>query len=176
MFSVSADDRGTVQALAHELDEACEDSKLCNPFGYEIWSDKASDGVDFSFSPRYSIQILDGTLYTAVLKHLSLLFPNAGLRSLIMPNPPINSIPLNNRVLHFDYVVVNGNWYLASNCAANNTSSLVECVVDGTGMTTGGELTDIIHINQAPHGIFSLARIRWFRPLRLDLTNTIWDA
>lgn len=176
MFAASADDRGTVQALARDLDKACEDGKFLSTPDDKFFSDKASDGVNFSFSPRYSIQTLDGALYTTVLQHLSLLFPHAGLCSLIQPNPLTNSIPLNNRALHFDYVVVNGIRYLASNRAANNMSSLVECVVDGVGTTLVRELTDIIHINQAPHGVFSLARVWWFRPLQLDLTNTIWAA
>jgi hypothetical protein len=122
------------------------------------------------------MQTLDGSLYRIVLGHLSLLFPDARLRSLIMPNPPPNSIPLNNRALFFDYAVVNQQRYHASRRARNTTGSLVECAVDGAGATSVGELTDIIHINQAPHGVFSLARVQLFRPLRIDLTDTIWHS
>jgi hypothetical protein len=122
------------------------------------------------------VETLSGTLYTTILNHLSTLFPDARLCSLIMVNPPSNSIPLSNQAIHFDYVVVNQLRYFTSHCAFNSSSSLVECIVDGAGGTSVGELTDIIHINQRPHGIFSLAWVRWFRPLQLDITNTIWHS
>lgn len=99
-----------------------------------------------------------------------------GLRSHIDPQPAAGSIPLTNHSLFFDYTVVNGLRYSASRRAVTSASSLVQCVVNANGDTSVGELTDIIHINQAPHGIFSFARVRWFRPLRLDLTDTVWHA
>lgn len=77
-------------------------------------------------------------------------------------------------MLSFDYVIINSLRYYASSRSLKPGTSLVEVTVDGAGMTWVGELLDIIHINQAPHGVFTLGRVRWFRPLQVDLTNTVW--
>ncbi|KIM79981.1 hypothetical protein PILCRDRAFT_89847 [Piloderma croceum F 1598] len=74
---------------------------------------------------------------------------------------------------------VNQHCYFASSQAPNRTNSLVECVVyanDGSSRLWTGELIDIIHINQAPTGVFTLAQIHWFRPLHLDIADTIWHS
>lgn len=125
-------------------------------------------------SPRYSRGQFQRDDYEAVLHHLSLVAPGAQLRSCLQPSTP--GIPLGLNMLSFDYVIINALRYYASSRALKPVSSLVEVTVDGSGRTWVGELVDIIHINQAPHGVFTLGRVRWFRPLAMDLTNTIWNS
>lgn len=130
-------------------------------------------------SPRYECKVLDGQLYEVVLRQLIRLFPGCRFRSLSTPNPDAGTIPLQNQACFYDYVVVNQHRYFASSRAPNRTNSLVECVVyanDGSSRLWTGELIDIIHINQAPTGVFTLAQIRWFRPLHLDIADTIWHS
>lgn len=77
-------------------------------------------------------------------------------------------------MLTFDYVILQTLRYYTSSRALKPGSSLVEVTVDGAANTWVGELVDIIHINQSPHGVFTLGRVRWFRPLQMDLTGTVW--
>jgi hypothetical protein len=130
-------------------------------------------------SPRYERKVLGGQLYEVILQRLISLFPGCRLRSLSSPNPAPGTIPLPNEAQFYDYVVVNQHRYVASSRSPNRTNSLVDCVVyanDGTSQLWTGELTDIIRINQEPAGVFTLAQICWFRPLHLDITETIWHA
>ncbi|KAJ3536169.1 hypothetical protein NMY22_g6153 [Coprinellus aureogranulatus] len=69
MFAASEDDRGTVQALAKELDEADTDID-----------------VAYSLSPRYTESRLSNELYARVVRYLSARFPLARLRSLNDPD------------------------------------------------------------------------------------------
>ncbi|EDR11390.1 uncharacterized protein LACBIDRAFT_323939 [Laccaria bicolor S238N-H82] len=118
MFDATADDRGTVQALARDLEEHHKD-----------------DGVIFSLSPRFERREMDSGLYAAVLRHVSILFPHLKLRSLIVTNPTSDSIPLMKEAFFFDYAVVNQCRYLASKRARNSMNSLVKVFISEAGET-----------------------------------------
>lgn len=174
MFAATDDDRGTVQALARDLDQAHEDGMYQWLSGANHETDlDITDGVIFSLSPRHSKGVFQRDDYETVLQHLSLVVPHVHLRSCLQPN--IDGIPLGLNMLSFDYVIINALRYYASSRALKPVSSLVEIIVDNAGNTHAGELLDIIHINQAPHGLFTLGRVRWLRPLEMDLTDTIWQ-
>jgi len=134
------------------------------------------DGITFSLSAHYEEQTLDSNLYGTLLKHLSMLFPQLCLCSLIEQNPAPDTTPLLNKAIFFDYAVVHQHRYYASNCARNSTGSLVEVIVSELGDTWVGELTDLIHINQGPDHTFTLGHFCWFHPLGMDLSDTIWSA
>ena len=111
-----------------------------------------------------------------LLRHLSMLFPQICLRSLIEQNPAPDTTPLLNKAIFFDYAVVHQHRSYASNRARNSTGSLVEVIVSELGDTWVGELTDLIHINQGPDHTFTLRHFHWFCPLGMDLSDTIWSA
>jgi len=179
MFEASADDRGTVQALARELDEAKEDGIYFSLFIYcnqDMYHQFVPDAITFAFSPRSETQICDGQLYNKLLTRLKSLFPQLSLRSILDLNPTSWSVPLQQSATFYDYAIVNQHRYYASNRTTSTSSSLVEVVVSETGRTWVGELMDIIHINQSNGYIFTLGHIRWFRPLYVDISQTIWEA
>jgi hypothetical protein len=121
--------------------------------------------------------MLELELYAQVLRHLKTLFPGTNLRSAIDLNPPPGSVVLQTEACFFDYVIVNQHRYHAANRSVSNPSRLVEVVVAGNGSTWAGELMDIIHLEQPTSGlVFTLGHFRWFRPLQMDLTKTIWNA
>ena len=103
-------------------------------------------------------------------------FPHLQLRSDIAPNPPPESVPLLKKVFFFDYAIVNQWRYHAANRSRDLKNSLVEVFVSERGDTWVGELLDLIHINQGANLTFTLGHFRWFRPLRMDLRQTVWDV
>ncbi|RXW14412.1 hypothetical protein EST38_g11447 [Candolleomyces aberdarensis] len=158
MFKASSDDRGTVQALAQELDEANID-----------------DSVIYAFSPRFETRRLDSALYYRLLNYLSTVFPSENLRSWNEADPLPGSVPLVSEALFFDYVIIQGRRYHASHRAGNAKNSMVEVFVSQMGNTWIGELQDIIQIEQKPSK-FVLGSFRWLQPLALDLSQSLWQT
>jgi hypothetical protein len=119
---------------------------------------------------------VDLTLYSQILRYLKTLFPATNLRSAIDLNPAPGSVVLQTIGSFFDYVVVNQHRYYAANRSTLNPSRFVEVIVAGNGTTWAGELLDIILIEQANGPHFTLGHFRWFRPVQMDLRDTVWDA
>ena len=176
MFSASADDWGTVQALSRELDLVNEDGESTNPFITNANLNFLPAGIIFALSPRFEKKTMDVTLYYTILRHLAMLFPQLHLRSHIQFQPAANTTPLTPIAHFFDYAIVRQRRFYASRRSPNNHSSLVEVVVSERGETWAGELLDLIHIDQGNGQIFTLAQFRWFKPLQMDLSGTIWNA
>ncbi|KAI0054356.1 hypothetical protein BV25DRAFT_1951632 [Artomyces pyxidatus] len=136
MFGATDDNRGTVQALARDLDGETRD-----------------DTILFALSPRYEKQTIDGPIYSSILRHLTMIFPGIPLRSHISSDLAPGTIPLQATGTFFDYTVIRGRRYHASQRATKPAGSLVEVDVDNSGRTWAGELLDIIQIDQTAFGL-----------------------
>ncbi|KAJ7483009.1 hypothetical protein B0H11DRAFT_1209603 [Mycena galericulata] len=106
MYRASADDRGTVQALARDLEAAREDA-----------------GIQFQLSARSEIAMLPSHLYSALLQNLRLRFPNLPnllLHSFLSRETASNSVSLLPKGVLFDHVVVKHTRYTASSRATSD--------------------------------------------------------
>ncbi|KAJ7743945.1 hypothetical protein DFH07DRAFT_777271 [Mycena maculata] len=158
MYRASADDRGTVQALARDLEAARED-----------------EGIKFQLSTRSEIAMLPSHAYFALLRHLCFRFPNLVLHSYLSRTSPTNSVPLLPKGVLFDHVVVNHTQYTASSRAASEAGSLV--AVRSGGRFWVGELQDICAVEQQgiAIGIFRFGYMQWFRRSDINLDGTVWN-
>ncbi|KAJ6501497.1 hypothetical protein C8R47DRAFT_1107562 [Mycena vitilis] len=160
MYNATADDRGTIQALARQLDKVAEDG-----------------GIDFQLSPQSSFAPLPAAVFDNVLDHLSVRFPLLTLRSAIAPAVGENSYPLYNRMQLFDHVIISQRRYYASTHRKNPYDSFVNVRV-ATGLqgqdSWAGELLEIFVVNQPKIGIHRYGLVRWFVPTDLDLAQTVW--
>lgn len=179
MYSATADDRGTVQALARELDEANEDGMLFFFFisvGCELKQITVSGGIQRQLSPRSSKIQMTVEVYDIVLRHMRSRFPSANLRSeMDFFNSDTRMLPLHNRAMSFDYTIINQRRYWASSRTRTAANSLVAIRTGDLGGVSVGELLDIIVIDQGSIQNQTLGRVRWLVPATLDLTNTFWS-
>ncbi|KAJ7301764.1 hypothetical protein DFH08DRAFT_992213 [Mycena albidolilacea] len=108
MYNTTADDRGTVQALARELDAVGEDG-----------------GITFQLSTRAEIAQIDPALYFCVLLHLQVRLANIKLHSFVELAPSPDSLILEPRAILFDHVVINHTRYIASSRSAHPYNSFI---------------------------------------------------
>ncbi|KAJ6517961.1 hypothetical protein C8R47DRAFT_1062533 [Mycena vitilis] len=159
MYNATADDRGTIQALARQLDKVAEDG-----------------GIEFQLSSQSSFAPLPAAVFDNVLDHLSVRFPLLTLRSAIAPAVGENSYPLYNRMQLFDHVIISQRRYYASTHRKNPYDSFVNvrvATVQGQDSWVG-ELLEIFVVNQPKIGIHRYGLVRWFVPTDLDVTQTVW--
>lgn len=160
MYSASADDRGTVQALSRELDNAHQD-----------------DGVVYRVSFQFDRQAMDQQLYHRLLSYLKIAFAHLGLRSYIEvgSGPASRALPL--QAYFHDHAIIRQHRYHALNKSVDPRNSLVEALVSRTGDTWAGELLDIIQVDLGEDcNNVVLGHFRWFRPLPMDLRETVWQS
>ena len=176
MYTASNDDRGTVQALARELEEVHQDGTLhlltirpCSSPAHHC-----SDDVLYQLSPRHEVSELNSKMYHALLRHVNMIYPTLDIRS-FMDAPSATSMPLVATAVVFDSVVIRGSRFRASRRSQNAHGSLVEVALDGTGRTGVGELTDILLVEQPHCGTLTLGVIKWLSPLQIDIHETVWQ-
>ncbi|KAK7008315.1 hypothetical protein R3P38DRAFT_2552218 [Favolaschia claudopus] len=158
MYNATADDRGTVQALARDLDVARQD-----------------DGITFQLSTRAEKGELSPELYFCVLQHLQIRLPNVKLHSYIELAPSPDSLVLEPRGFLFDHVVVNQRRYYASSRSAHPDTSLI-AIQSAPGRLWVGELRFIFAIQQpSTRTIHRFGYVRWFRPTTTDVSRTVWS-
>ncbi|KAJ7739013.1 hypothetical protein B0H16DRAFT_1729688 [Mycena metata] len=160
MYSATADDRRTVQALARELDAARE-----------------TGGIDFEFSTRAEKCQLPAELYFCVLRHLQIRLPNVRLHSFVELAPTPESLVLDPRGILFNHVVVRHTRYLASSRASNpHNSGIAVRNSSAVGSRAWvGELRSIVAIEQPGSStVHRFGFMRWFCPTTIDLRQTVW--
>lgn len=157
MYKASADDRGTVQALAQELDEAQE-----------------TGGVSFKLSDRGETGLIPSSLYFEVFRHFQERLAPGTIYSYIALPPSPQSQPLLCRATFFDHVIVDHNQFAASRRSGSTADSLVG--VNINEVLQVGELLDIFVINQPVTGLHHFGHMRWMVPSEISLVNTIWDS
>lgn len=176
MYTASSDDRGTVQALARELDEAHGDGRpsflLPCKSAHEYIC--LSANILYQLSPRHEICEIPSNIYNSVLHHLNITQPALNLRS-YMAAPTPNSLALVTRATFFDYVVICGSRFRASRRSQNSQGPLVEVLLDDRGRTGVGELTDIVLLDQPRCGTLTLGVVKWLAPLNMNIHETVWQ-
>ncbi|KAJ3500582.1 hypothetical protein NLJ89_g9730 [Agrocybe chaxingu] len=162
LYKASADDRGTVQALAQELDEAQE-----------------TGGIQFQLSARSQTMGMPDDLYYQVLKHFTLRLEPGAIRSYISTTNVASSQPLNNIAVFFDHVVIDQNRYGASRRMAGSADCFIAVSVsNGTAERLWvGELLDIFALEQAVlGGLHRFGHVRWLVPAQEASQGTIWQT
>ncbi|KAJ7170889.1 hypothetical protein C8R43DRAFT_1120617 [Mycena crocata] len=159
MYRATDNDRGTVQALARDLDSVNLDA-----------------GVIFQLSPQAENGKLPLNIYTCVLQHLQIRLTHVQLHSYLSISPSPESRTLFPNTLFFDYAVVRNRRYLASHRSSTNASSLIAV---HTSSAPGAnlwlaELLSVFAIKQDTIGTQKFSHVRWFRPSTTSLTGTIW--
>ncbi|KAF7363429.1 hypothetical protein MSAN_00998700 [Mycena sanguinolenta] len=160
MYHATADDRGTVQALARELDAA-----------------RADEGIDFELSAHSEKAQLHPELYFCVLQHLQLRLPNVQLHSFVERAPSTDSIALDTMAVHFNHVIVRDYRFLASSRASHPFSSfaVVRPSTTPNARAWVGELRSIVAVQQPGTKTFHrFGHMRWFRPANTTLDGTVW--
>jgi hypothetical protein len=100
--------------------------------------------------------------------------PDLELHSHIAIAPSPSSKALLPQATFFDHVVIEHRRYLASSRAVRDADSLVAIRTSNNGSIWVGELRDIFTINQPAFGLYRFGRMRWFRRVEFDTSNTIW--
>ncbi|KZP21905.1 hypothetical protein FIBSPDRAFT_739745 [Athelia psychrophila] len=158
MYRASSDDRGTVQALARELEEAHQDGDII-----------------FQLSTRHESRDLNANMYHGILKYIRDTFPALQLRSVFeVSSPGFQPFPL--RARFYDHGIIRGSRYIASSRGANGRNSYVQVAIDDVGNSRVGELTDVIAVDLPGTGkslMFGL--VAWLIPLDLDVHLTLWQ-
>ncbi|KAJ3527252.1 hypothetical protein NMY22_g9860 [Coprinellus aureogranulatus] len=144
---------------------------------------------DRHFAPHYdrgTVQVLakelDAVGIDGIYKDIAIplgLYPDITFRSLNHPSPPLGLQGTPEDALFFDYAIVQGRRYMASNRAPSKSSSFVEVFVLERGEACAGELLDIMHVQVDEDHKYVLGHFRWLRPLRetrLDTSTTPWGA
>jgi len=89
-----------------------------------------------------------------------------------------NSLPLEHSAVFFEYVIVNGKQFYASQTVNWNRSSLVHIVILGPiPKDAYGEVLEILQINQDfwnMGNLLWLARVQWFKAWCTE-QDQIWD-
>ncbi|EPS99806.1 hypothetical protein FOMPIDRAFT_1030690 [Fomitopsis schrenkii] len=144
MYQATADDRGTVQALAREVDQESEDG-----------------GVMFSLSQRGTEEDMEPLLYEQVLWYVRVRGIHA--RSHLALGA---GVPLLPTATFFDYVVVSQHRYWASSRNSNNANSLA-AIAQNLNQVAVGELLKIVALAQPQltAGVIYLGVVRWLVPV-----------
>lgn len=179
MFAASSDDRGTVQSLAKELDEVCEDGReLSFCYAYVITKIYA-DGIRLELSTRSEERDLPSDIYLPLLTHLQLRLPTNTLYSYLSLNLPAGGVMLSPRATLFDHVIANGMCYRPLSCSTSAENSLVAVRMNSSPTSTPeiGELLSILAVDQADIGGCRLfGHMRWLKPSNVNITGTFWST
>ncbi|KAF8131721.1 hypothetical protein K438DRAFT_1788226 [Mycena galopus ATCC 62051] len=161
MYQATADDRGTVQALARQLDKAQEDG-----------------GFDFQLSPKFSLGAVAPAIFHLTLRNLQLHLLHMNLRSSIaLPTTDAPSLPLFKKMKRFPYVIISNRRYLAAEHAKSPSDSyfMVRTHAIPGSSTWVGELREIFAVDQPQVGIHYYGFIRWFVPVEPSVSSgSVW--
>ncbi|KAK0432003.1 hypothetical protein EV421DRAFT_1911298 [Armillaria borealis] len=141
MYKATADNQGTVQALAQESIEAYEDG-----------------GIALQLSPHSQSVKLPMDVYHSLLRYLQVHFPHSHLRSYFSLGDS-DSLALEPCATIFDYVIVSQRRYWSLSRATNGNANSLVAVCMGPGEVSIGELMDIIVIQQDKLGIQPLGHM-----------------
>ncbi|KAJ7143704.1 hypothetical protein C8R44DRAFT_724739 [Mycena epipterygia] len=149
MYNATADDRGTVQALARELDAARENG-----------------GIHFELSTRAAKGQLPSEIYFCVLRHLQIRLPDVKLHSFVERAPSPDSLMLEPHGILFDHVIVNHLRYPASSRTSYTQNSLIA--------VRSSPAADA-HLWPGTKTVHRFGYVRWFRPTATSLSRTVWS-
>lgn len=138
MQKATHEERGTVAGLAalcQDLDEISADA-----------------GLTYALSPRHQESVLSMETYRLLAHTLTTRFPFSPVHCQHERAAQPHSIPLTNKAVFFDYVVIDGKRFHASRAVGTRRSSLVHIQIPGQAITHAyGEILDIIEVDQHLH-------------------------
>ncbi|TFY72264.1 hypothetical protein EVG20_g747 [Dentipellis fragilis] len=163
MYKATADDRGTVQALAWEIEEQNVDGAFSSHLlvfrnSHDLHT---IGGVMYGISDHAVELYMQADLYQQVLQYLQLRMFHVRSHMVLGPG-----VPLLPKMTMFDYVVISQRRYWASTRNNNLANSLV-AVATGPGQFVVGKLTRLFAISQphvSPANIY-LGEICWLVPV-----------
>ncbi|KAF7371377.1 hypothetical protein MSAN_00774200 [Mycena sanguinolenta] len=162
MYHATSDDRGTIQALARQLDKAHEDG-----------------GIVFQLSPKFSIGPVSAEIFNCALDALRIQLPGLNLRSsLALPSTDTPSYPLFNKMKRFPYAVISNRRYYSAEHAKSNYDSLVLVRTEGVPgqPLSAGELREIFVVDDPKIGRHYYGFVRWLVPAEVPAGNSVWAA
>ena len=134
--------------------------------------------VPYAFSPCHHTKNMLSDTYRFLANTISSRLPSTPVHCR-SDNPVLpNSLPLERTAVFFDYVVVDGKRYHASQTVRCNRSSFIHVLIPGPHPVDAyGELLEVFQFNQdfrhtGPS--LRLAQVRWFSPWTGD-RESIWD-
>lgn len=175
MMKASADDRGTVQSLAQDLD-AAQENGMCHLYDVpNVVDQHFPAGIRLKMSSRVDIVDMSPDLYAAVLNHMKMQWPLLRFCHELTYPIPEDNIPLRGSAAFFDHAVIKQQKFLASRRINHTNNSLICVQMDEQGSIRVADLQDIIMVSQYPIGQHLLGHVRWLNPLTVDLSDTVWD-
>ncbi|KAI0072971.1 hypothetical protein K474DRAFT_1686422 [Panus rudis PR-1116 ss-1] len=160
MYRATADDRGTVQSLASELDKASE-----------------LHGIKFQLSKKAEKMDLPQDVYNTLLEYFGDRFPTIKLCPWLSMTMDADHIPMQPTASFFDHVILCQNRVTSATRSNAQAESLITVRTSDLGRTWVGELQHIFKFSQAPLGSHHFGFVRWLKPLRSDLSakDTPWE-
>ena len=135
-------------------------------------------GVTYGLAPRRQIKNMSSETYRLLAHTICVRYPATPVHCRSDHAATPNSLPLMHTALFFDYVVVNGKQFYASQTVGWNKSSLVHVIIPGPFLKDAyGEILEILQVDQdfrnTGHPLW-LARVRWLKPWCGE-RDPIWD-
>ncbi|KAI1783783.1 hypothetical protein LXA43DRAFT_1067338 [Ganoderma leucocontextum] len=159
MLTAASDDRGTLQGLAQDLEDAHQD-----------------DGIQFTLSVRASREHLAADTYHHFIYLHQTRRPLEQFHSILSLAPSPTSILVPNIATSFDYAVIHGHRYHASQRSPSSRNSLALIRTSNAGSLWAGEVMQILLFEHGPVlGSQYLASMRWFRPSSTPIAETPWS-
>ncbi|KAI0070303.1 hypothetical protein K474DRAFT_1680242, partial [Panus rudis PR-1116 ss-1] len=157
MYKATADDRGTIHALASELDAAEE---------YE--------GVHFELGKKAEVCEMSPQLYALLLQSLRERLPLLKIRSWLQASDDLQELPLRTTATFYDHVIVNQSKLAALSRSNTHAESLI--AIQMPNRIWVGELLDIIVFSQEQLGFHRFGHVRWLKPYNGDdISETPWS-
>jgi hypothetical protein len=132
----------------------------------------------YSFSPRHQTSDLSWDTYRHLVDTISFRFPHSPVHCRADRVVAHNSIPLERSTVFFEYVIIDGKRYYASNTTGCNRSSLVHICLPGSAPNDAyGEILEIFQVSQHLRKVghpLSFARVHWFKGW-LGERDILWD-
>lgn len=180
MHDATADNRGTLQQLARELDEARQDGmslpNLCDDLRPTTYVYVFVESIALQLSPRFSRDHMPDELYHLFLAQLQMRLPLQRFHhDLAVPDDP-TSIAVPNIAHFFDYAIISGSRYYAARRTTSLANSLAIVRVSESGDVWVAKILDIVAYNSppVPHQLF--AHVQWLSPAPLTFEGTAWES
>lgn len=161
MYKATNDDRGTVQALARDLDTVHPDG-----------------GIKFQLGTRSRIlkkERLSLQLYQKLLAHLQLIMLDIPKPLTSYLDTRSDGVILTNMANMYDYVIIHGRRYWTTRASSLGHNSLIAVLIDGQYYV--GELLLVLLLEQQEIGRKIYGHVRWQLPAsQIDLSDTYWPT
>jgi hypothetical protein len=174
MLASTNDERGTVRALAREIEEAHADRQCCTSTVMDT-DLQFTGGINYRFSNRVVKAYASAKLYKAIFDHLQLLLPNQSLRSHIQSG---DGICVPRQTAFFEWVVIRGRRYTIHSTTVNPMNAVV-AVRAGESTYAVARLEQLLafRLDASELPIVRLAVLRYLTPSTTALpADSVWHS